>query len=61
MRHTRRLVLAAGAAGTGALLAACGGPGGEAPAGKVDLTKINRKLLIWGEANNAVQKAQVER
>src|SRR5204863_716436 len=55
------------ALGTGAALAApafiaaCGGTPQGATGGKADLSKVNRKLLVWGDANNAVQKGQVDR
>jgi ABC-type glycerol-3-phosphate transport system substrate-binding protein len=48
---------------SGAALAACGAQGGEAQpgaAGKVDLSKVNRKLLVWDQ-NDVGRKAQVER
>src|SRR4030095_14857202 len=59
---SRRRLLGSGAAMAGpALLAACGqGESGGAGA-KVDLTKVNRKLLVWGGSNSASQKGQVER
>ena len=59
---SRRRALGVGAAlAAPALLAACGGTQQAAGGGKVDLSKVNRKLLVWGESNNPVQKGQVER
>src|SRR5438876_385882 len=47
---TRRRFLDAGTAlAFPALLAACGGTQPAAGGGKVDLSKVNRKLLVWGD------------
>ena len=62
MQNTRRaFLMGSGMAGATALLAACGQGGASAgqPA-KVDLTKVNRKLLVWSD-NNVGRKAQIER
>ena len=64
-RHTRRRTIQGAAAlGLGAALAACGPAGGSptepAPQAKVDLSKVNRKLLVWSERSVA-RSAQVAR
>jgi ABC-type glycerol-3-phosphate transport system substrate-binding protein len=49
------------ALGGAALVAACG-QGGDAGGGaKTDISKVNRKLLVWADSNSAAQKGQVER
>jgi multiple sugar transport system permease protein len=59
--HSRRTVLTRTLVPAGAtvLLAACGGASQTATQ-KVDLTKVNRKLLVWYD-NNAGRKAIIER
>ena len=61
----RRVIQSGTAALGGAALAACGAQSGTqgssaAPA-KADLSKVSRKLLVWGDAKNEVQKGQVAR